>query len=325
MASTIPPRAVVTEGIGKRFGEHWALRALDLEIRAGTVLGLLGPNGAGKTTAVRMLTTLLRPDEGRARVAGFDVVAEPQRVREHIGLAGQSATVDELLTGRANLEMVGRLYHLPRRYVRQRADELLERLELADAADRQARTYSGGMRRRLDLAASLLARPPVCFLDEPTTGLDPHSRNELWQVLRELVADGTTLLLTTQYLQEADQLCDEIVVVDHGRAVAQGSPEALKDQVRGERVTVTLVDRGQMWDAAAALSVLVGEPAQIDRERGQVIATVSTEISLLDIVRSLDAAGVEALDATRRRPTLDEVFLTLTGPAEARAPMEVAV
>jgi ABC-2 type transport system ATP-binding protein len=225
------PSGVVAEGLGKRFGDAWVLRDVDLDVPAGTVLGLLGPNGAGKTTTVKLLTTLLRPSAGRAWVGGVDVAADPQGVRERIGLAGQHATVDELLTGRFNLEMIGRLNHLGRRAARAKATELLERFALADAADRLVRTYSGGMRRRLDLAASLVTAPPVLFLDEPTTGLDPRSRNDLWDLLRELVAEGTTLVLTTQYLEEADQLADDIVVLDHGRVIARGTPAELKATV----------------------------------------------------------------------------------------------
>jgi ABC-2 type transport system ATP-binding protein len=234
---TSSPSGVVAEGLGKRFGDAWALRGVDLDVPAGSVLGLLGPNGAGKTTTVKLLTTLLAPSEGRATVAGVDLAADPQAVRERIGLAGQHATVDELLTGRSNLQMIGRLNHLGRREARARASELLSRFSLEDAADRLVRTYSGGMRRRLDLAASLVTAPPVLFLDEPTTGLDPRSRNDLWDLLRELVADGTTLVLTTQYLEEADQLCDDIVVLDHGRVIARGTPAELKAQV-GEGATL---------------------------------------------------------------------------------------
>src|SRR6266540_3192373 len=220
--------AVRAEGLGKRFGPNWALRRVDFEVARGRVLGLLGRNGAGKTTTVRILTTLLRPDEGRAFVDGLDVVRQAARVRPRIGLAGQQATVDELLTGRANLEMIGRLYHLPRRVARARATQLLASFDLTDAAGKPVKSYSGGMRRRLDLAASLVASPPVLFLDEPTTGLDPHSRNDLWTMLRELVSQGTTLVLTTQYLDEADRLADDIIVVDHGRVIAEGAPDQLK-------------------------------------------------------------------------------------------------
>jgi ABC-2 type transport system ATP-binding protein len=224
----LPTSGVTARGLGKRFGDTWVLRDVDLDVPAGSVLGLLGPNGAGKTTTVKLLTTLLEPSAGSATVAGVDVADDPQAVRERIGLAGQHATVDELLSGRANLVMIGRLHHLDRRAARARADALLERFSLTDAAERLARTYSGGMRRRLDLAASLVTEPPVLFLDEPTTGLDPRSRNDLWDLLRDLVAGGTTLVLTTQYLEEADQLCDDIVVLDHGRVIARGTPDELK-------------------------------------------------------------------------------------------------
>jgi ABC-2 type transport system ATP-binding protein len=225
------PSGVVARGLGKRFGDTWVLRDVDLDVPAGTVLGLLGPNGAGKTTAVKLLTTLLAPSEGGATVAGIDVAADPQGVRENIGLAGQHATVDELLTGRHNLEMIGRLNHMGRRAAKARAVELLERFALTDAGERLTKTYSGGMRRRLDLAASLVTAPPVLFLDEPTTGLDPRARNDLWDLLRDLVAGGTTLVLTTQYLEEADQLADDIVVLDHGRIIARGTPAELKAHV----------------------------------------------------------------------------------------------
>jgi ABC-2 type transport system ATP-binding protein len=245
------PSGVVAEGLGKRFGDAWVLRDVDLSVPAGTVLGLLGPNGAGKTTTVKLLTTLLTPTAGRATVAGIDVAADPQAVRERIGLAGQHATVDELLTGRFNLEMVGRLNHLGRRRARERAEELLEQFALTEAAGRLVRTYSGGMRRRLDLAASLVTAPPVLFLDEPTTGLDPRSRNGLWDLLRGLVADGTTLVLTTQYLEEADQLADDIVVLDHGRVIARGTPAELKAMV-GEDATLDDVFLHLTGDEAVA-------------------------------------------------------------------------
>ncbi|HWH95564.1 MAG TPA: ATP-binding cassette domain-containing protein [Baekduia sp.] len=251
---TSPPSGVVAEGLGKRFGDAWVLRDVDLDVPAGAVLGLLGPNGAGKTTTVKLLTTLLRPSAGRATVAGADVAADPQAVRRHIGLAGQHATVDELLTGRANLEMIGRLHHIGRPAARARAGELLERFALLEAADRLVRTYSGGMRRRLDLAASLVTAPPVLFLDEPTTGLDPRSRNDLWALLRDLVAEGTTLVLTTQYLEEADQLCDDIVVLDHGRVIARGTPAELKARV-GEGASLDDV-----------FLELTGRPAEEERE-----------------------------------------------------------
>ncbi len=291
-----------------------ALDGIDLEAAAGTVLGLLGPNGAGKTTAVRILTTLLRPDGGRARVAGFDVEHEGPKLRSRIGLAGQYAAVDENLTGAENLEMVGRLYHLPKGEPRQRATELLERFGLSDAADRLVRTYSGGMRRRLDLAAALVARPPVLFLDEPTTGLDPRSRIGLWETIEGRVAEGTTVLLTTQYLDEADRLSDRISVIDSGRVIASGSSDELKDQVGGERLDVTLETERDVDAAMAALGPIAAEPpAIVDgilrvpvRQRRGAIA---------EAVRRLGEAGVEIDDVALHRPTLDDVFLTLTGRA----------
>jgi ABC-2 type transport system ATP-binding protein len=302
----------VTDGLGKRFGDLWALRDLDLEVPAGSVLGLLGHNGAGKTTAVRILTTLAAPTTGSARVAGLDVVADAPAVRARIGLAAQAATVDGLLTARRNLELVGRLYHLPRASARRRADELLERLGLAHDADRLVKTFSGGMRRRLDLAATLVAAPPVLFLDEPTTGLDPHSRNELWELLRELVRDGATLLLTTQYLDEADRLADEIVVLDHGCAVASGSPADLKARIGSERIDVTVAAPDDLPAAAAALGPFADGAPSSGPDTRVVTAPVAAGTSLLDIARALDAAGVAAIDVHRREATLDDVFLTLT-------------
>jgi ABC-2 type transport system ATP-binding protein len=313
-----PYDTIIAEGLGKRYGDRWVLRDVDLDVPAGTVLGLLGPNGAGKTTTVRILTALLRPDEGRARVAGFDVVTEAPRVRPRIGLAGQNATVDELMTGRANLETVGRLYHLPRRAAKARAGELLERFDLAGAADRLAKTYSGGMRRRLDLAASLVAAPPVLFLDEPTTGLDPRSRIALWDVLRELVSEGTTLLLTTQYLEEADRLADTVAVVDHGRVIASGSPAALKERVGGERVVVTVTDDAALSLAGATLAHLAGDDTHTDRGRLEVSAPVPGG-GLFAVVRALDAARIPASDIAVRGATLDDVFLALTGHAAQEA------
>ena len=307
---TATGEGILAEGLGKRFGDLWALRDLDLDIPAGSVLGLLGHNGAGKTTAVRILTTLAVPTTGSAQVAGHDVVADAAAVRASIGLAAQAATVDGLLTARRNLELVGRLYHLPRAVARQRAGELLERLDLTDAADRLVRTFSGGMRRRLDLAASLVAAPPVLFLDEPTTGLDPQSRNDLWALLRELVRDGATLLLTTQYLEEADRLADDVVVLDRGRIAAHGSPAELKRRVGGERVEVTVRDPADLGAAEAALSGFAGgRPLAEDR----VLAVpLRPRTRLIDVVRALDAAGVDAQDVHRREATLDDVFLTLT-------------
>jgi ABC-2 type transport system ATP-binding protein len=304
---------ITAEGLGKRYGELWALRDFDLRVPAGTVLGLLGHNGAGKTTAVRILTTLALPSTGQAHVAGFDVVAEPRQVRSRIGLAAQAATVDGLLTARANLELIGRLCHLPRTHARRRADELLARLSLTDAADRLVRTFSGGMRRRLDLAATLVAQPPVLFLDEPTTGLDPRSRSELWELLRELVREGTTVLLTTQYLEEADRLADDIVVLDHGRIVAAGTPAELKERIGDERVAVTVAGREHLAAARAALEPFAAGPSSIEPEELRAIAPVRGGTSLLEVMRALDGAGVEATDVNRREATLDDVFLSLTG------------
>jgi ABC-2 type transport system ATP-binding protein len=308
---------IEAEGLGKRFGDLWALRDLDLVVPAGSVLGLLGHNGAGKTTAVRILTTLALPTTGRARVAGIDVLDDPNGVRSRIGLAAQAATVDGLLTARRNLELVGRLYHLPRAEARRRADELLERLNLAGDADRLVKTFSGGMRRRLDLAATLVAKPPVLFLDEPTTGLDPHSRNELWDVLRDLVREGTTLLLTTQYLEEADRLADDIVVLDHGRVAAAGSPDELKARIGGERVDVTVVGEDDLAAAERALAPFADGPPSTDELT--VTVPVAAGTSLLDVARALDAADVAAKDMHRRQATLDDVFLSLTAN-----PLEVA-
>jgi ABC-2 type transport system ATP-binding protein len=305
---------IFAEGLGRRYGDLWALRDVDLDVPQGTVLGLLGHNGAGKTTAVRILTTLLAPTEGRAAVAGHDVVADAAIVRTKIGLAGQQATVDGLLSARANLEMVGRLYHLPRGGARARADELLERFDLADAADRLVRTFSGGMRRRLDLAASLVATPPVLFLDEPTTGLDPRSRIELWSLLRELVRDGATMLLTTQYLEEADRLADDIVVLDGGRVVAQGSPAHLKARVGGERLEITVGGASELAPAAAALGPFASDQPAVDAEASRVVVPVNAGVPLAEVVRALDAAGVATTDLHRREATLDDVFLALTEP-----------
>jgi ABC-2 type transport system ATP-binding protein len=310
---------VVAEGLGKRYGEQWALRDFDLAVPAGTVLGLLGHNGAGKTTAIRILTTLAEPTEGSARVAGFDVASDPAGVREQIGLTSQAATVDGLMSGAANLEMIGRLYHLPARVARARAKELLAELRLEDAAERLVRDYSGGMRRRLDLAASLVASPPVLFLDEPTTGLDPESRNELWELLRQLVGGGTTLILTTQYLEEADRLADEVVLLDHGRAVATGSPVELKARHGGERVVVTVDDADDLAGAAAALERVAAGAPEIDREEKLVAAPASESTRLIEVVRALEEAGVDAHDVRRREATLDDVFFSLTGPKAAAA------
>ncbi len=314
MHAEIHPIAITAEGLGKQYGEQWALRDFDLEVPAGSILGLLGHNGAGKTTAIRILTTLAQPSVSRASVAGFDVVAHPAAVRERIGLTSQAATVDGLMSARANIEMIGRLYHLPRAIAQQRAEELLERLRLADAGDRLVRDFSGGMRRRLDLAASLVAAPPVLFLDEPTTGLDPESRNELWGLLRELVGDGTTLLLTTQYLEEADRLADRIVLLDHGRIAATGSPAELKARHGGERIAVAVPTAEQLPLAAAALERVAAGGAEIDKEASVVSAPANESTRLIEVVRTLDEAGVDATDVHRREATLDDVFLSLTRP-----------
>lgn len=305
--------AVLSEGLEKRYGDVHALRGLDLAVAEGTVCGVLGPNGAGKTTAVRVLTTLTAPDGGSARIAGHDVVREAGAVRAAIGVTGQSASVDGELSGRQNLRLFARLLKYRGEAARSRADELLERFELTDAADRPARTYSGGMRRRLDLAASLLARPQVLFLDEPTTGLDPHSRNQIWAAVRELAGRGTTVLLTTQYLEEADQLADDIVLVDSGRAAHSGSPAELKARI-GSYAEVVVAHASALGPAAAVLGRLTGTEPVLDHERRTVGAvTTDPSLTLPRIVRELDAAGAAVIDASLRPPTLDEVFLRLTG------------
>jgi ABC-2 type transport system ATP-binding protein len=305
--------AIVVEGVTKRFGAVHALTGVDLRVPRGRVLGLLGPNGAGKTTVVRILTTLLRPDEGRAEVAGHDVSSDPRGVRRAIGLAGQNAAVDENLTGRENLEMVARLYHLGRREARRRARELLTEFELSDAAERPMRGYSGGMRRRLDLAASLVGRPAVVFLDEPTTGLDPPSRRGLWELVEGLVGGGTTVLLTTQYLEEADRLADDIAVIDGGRVIAEGTAAELKTRVGGERLELKLSDHAQVDVAARALAGL-GKGEARGGADGRLVLGVEPESGLLaEAVRRLDGVGVGIDDLGYRRPTLDDVFDALTG------------
>jgi ABC-2 type transport system ATP-binding protein len=309
--------AIVVEDLHKSFGSVHALRGIDLQVPRGTVLGVLGPNGAGKTTAVRILTTLLTPDRGRAVIEGLDVVRDAAAVRRIIGLAGQSAAIQEELTGRENLEFVGRLYHLPKDRLRPRAAELLEHFDLADAADRAAKTYSGGMQRRLDLAASLVAEPAVLFLDEPTTGLDPRSRIGMWSVIRDLVAGGTTLLLTTQYLDEADELADEIVVIDRGLVIASGTSDQLKDQVGGDVVEFMVADPSRRADAAAAVAALTDQPPTVDDTPGQISIRIGRRGSeaLLDAVRLLDQEKIEVHGLAMHRPSLDDVFLSLTGHA----------
>jgi ABC-2 type transport system ATP-binding protein len=301
-------------GLEKSFGPTQALAGLDLEVEAGTILGVLGPNGSGKTTAVRVLTTLLRPDRGTARVAGFDVVAQASEVRRRIGLAGQSAALDESLTGVANLVMIGQLFRLSRSESQHRAAELLGRFDLADAAARGVKTYSGGMRRRLDLAASLVSRPPVLFLDEPTTGLDPRSRLVLWDIIRSLVADGTTVLLTTQYLEEADQLADRVVVIDRGSVIAQGSSDELKAQVGGDRIHVTVAAEPDLAAAREVLAHYAKGEVHADPDRRVVDALVPAGArSIPAIAAAMSAAGVAMDELGMLRPSLDDVFLTLTG------------
>ena len=304
--------AITVEGLQKRFGSVVALHGIDFAVPAGTVLGLLGPNGAGKTTAVRVLTTILYPDGGHAEVLGIDVTRDPQAVRERLGLAGQYAAVDENLTGYENLRMVGHLSHLSKRVVVERARELLERFDLSDAADRPVRTYSGGMRRRLDLAAALVHQPPVLFLDEPTTGLDPSGRQDLWAVIEGLVREGTTLLLTTQYLEEADRLADNIVVIDHGNVIAEGTSAELKARLGATIVEVGFGDPATAQRAQTELARIglcdVGSAATVVELKADDSARV-----VIDVVRSLDRAELEPMTLTVREPTLDDVFLTLTG------------
>jgi ABC-2 type transport system ATP-binding protein len=318
--------AVLAEGLRKCYGRrargrHYpaplrgvALAGLDLYVAEGSVHALLGPNGAGKTTAVRVLTTLLRPDAGRARVLGLDVVADADQLRSRIGLAGQYAAVDEQLTGAENLEMFGRLYRLPARAARTRAAELLERFDLTGAAGRQVRTYSGGMRRRLDLAASMIMAPALLFLDEPTSGLDPRSRRQMWEFVENLVQSGTTVLLTTQYLEEADRLAHQVSVVDGGRVIAEGTPEDLKSRLGGDRLTIEIARGADTATAAAALSKIVNTEVSTDVEAWQVSAPIQAGAPVLaDVVRGLDEMGVKIVDIALHRPSLDDVFLTLTG------------
>ena len=299
---------VKAEKISKQFGSMWALRDVDLDVPAGTILGLLGHNGAGKTTMLRILTTLAKPTSGRAFVGGHDVATHPNEVRRNIGVAGQAATVDGLLTARHNLEMVGRLYHLSKAEARKRAGELLERVDLADVAHKRVDQFSGGMRRRLDLAAALVAKPPVVFLDEPTTGLDPAARNSLWEVLTDHVKTGATLVLTTQYLEEADRLADQIVVLDHGVVAARGTPAELKARLGGDRLVITVQDL-----AAAERAVEPFRDGTCATEGKQLVVPVRTGTRLVEVVRALDAAGIDAHDIARREATLDDVFLSIGG------------
>jgi ABC-2 type transport system ATP-binding protein len=314
-------QAIVISGLVKAFGDVRALGGVDLEVRTGTVLGLLGPNGAGKTTLVRVLTTLLTPDSGTATVVGLDVVSDAAALRHEIGLAGQYAAVDENLTGLENLTMVGRLYGFSRAKAKARGRELLQRFDLVDAGDRVTSTYSGGMRRRLDLAAALVAKPPVLFLDEPTTGLDPRSRIGMWETIEGLVSEGTTVLLTTQYLDEADRLADSIAVIDHGQVIAQGTSDELKDRVGGERVEVTLEDPAAAPQAIRALAPMA-EEEPTSREKTVSVAVRSRRGVLVEAVKLLSDAGVGIEDVNVRRPTLDDVFLTLTGHVAEEAAAE---
>ncbi|HMG43210.1 MAG TPA: ATP-binding cassette domain-containing protein [Acidimicrobiales bacterium] len=318
-------RGIEAQGLVKAYGDTRALDGFDLDVESGSVCGLLGPNGAGKTTAVRILATLLRPDHGTARVAGIDVAAAPHEVRRRIGLSGQEPAVDEILSGRQNLVLFGRLNQLTKAVARVRAAELLERMGLEDAADKAVKHYSGGMRRRLDLAATLVLAPAVLFLDEPTTGLDPRNRNEVWRAIRELVAGGTTVLLTTQYLDEADQLADRIVVIDGGRNIAEGTPEHLKAQVGGDRLEVVVAREDDLAAATAIVARIADGEPEVDPDGGRVSAPVTQRVpALTAVLQSLGDAGIEVADVGLRRPTLDDVFLRLTGHRAVEAPTDPA-
>jgi ABC-2 type transport system ATP-binding protein len=306
------PGGITANGLGKKFGDLWALRNLDLHVAPGTVLGLLGHNGAGKTTAIRILTTLSQPTEGSATVAGLDVVKSAGAVRGRIGVASQQSTVDGLMNARLNLLTIGRLRGMSKEAARKRGEELLERLDLTDFANALVKTYSGGMRRRLDVAASLMGSPEVLFLDEPTTGLDPRSRGDLWQMLADLVREGTTIILTTQYLEEADRMADDIVVLDHGQTVAHGTPEELKSKIGDDRIDVKVAASSELVAAASALSAFADDDPTFDSELLVVTAPMKTGVKVIDVVRALDEAGIDAVDITRREATLDEVFLALT-------------
>ena len=318
-------KSVIAENLVKTYdnGRVRALDDLSLDVEEGTVLSVLGPNGAGKTTTVRILSTLLRADSGTASVAGIDVIKSPEKVREVIGLSGQYAAVDEILTGYDNLVMFGQLYHLGKKQAIIRANELLERFSLTEAAKRPIKTYSGGMRRRLDLAASLIVKPKVLFLDEPTTGLDPRGRQEMWGVIQELVKGGVTLLLTTQYLEEADQLADEIAVIDTGKVIARGTSDALKKQVGGERLEV-VVEQSHVAKTMEIVAAVSGHKATLDEGLRQISSPVSTgSAALFEVLKALDSAGIHALDVGLKRPSLDDVFLSLTGHAAEEKKEEV--